>query len=433
MEEGSLWNDWPSHSELPEVQIPFTILPPLQTLLSILQTNNMDIPTHPDFNFRLNPSPLIMGYDAFTMRPEIPTHITPNIPSENVNSKVNINHPGNTQVNYGLHIFPSNRVIGNKDIEIINLVDTPTQNTQFNRDWREETRVATPPPITAVVTDNCIPNPEPLEAPGNHEGDKMRIDFSSSEQSKTVYYKRVNDENALSWENSFTTNDDYNWHKDGAKLVKSKITVGQKNIKHYYKCAQRSEGCNAKRTEMTLENGDLQVHHIGNHNHPPPKIKRLKPHERVLIETQLEIGTKPILIHKQLTNSTLDPSNHRKVPTLQQIYNINHQVKKTFFQKNADLQLYDQFGDFVKRHTIGPELILVLAGACAKLVLPTTEYCIVDDTLSLCKGQLMLTTILGIKGDVAIPCCYLLSASKTQPVYKTYFAVSDYSIFFSHD
>jgi hypothetical protein len=79
---------------------------------------------------------------------------------------------------------------------------------------------------------------------------------------------------------------------------------------------------------------------------------------------------------------------------------------------------------FLRRVELSPNIHLIFAGDFGLKVLAESQQTIVDGTFDLCEKKLVLTTIIGLKDNIAIPGVYLLSNSRETDNYEDYYKVN---------
>ncbi len=78
---------------------------------------------------------------------------------------------------------------------------------------------------------------------------------------------------------------------------------------------------------------------------------------------------------------------------------------------------------FVRTCSLRPNVHIALASEFGLDLLTKSKHVIVDGTFETTECKLVLTTMLAIHEDVAIPCAYLLSNSKETDNYEAYYKV----------
>jgi hypothetical protein len=63
-------------------------------------------------------------------------------------------------------------------------------------------------------------------------------------------------------------------------------------------------------------------------------------------------------------------------------------------------------------------------------LLSNSKYIVVDGTHGMCEQKMTLTTMLGFKEGVAIPCAYFLSKAKDTETYECFYEVFFLLLFF---
>lgn len=192
----------------------------------------------------------------------------------------------------------------------------------------------------------------------------------------------------------------------------------------------------------------------------PPTNPRIKKEVKECAIVQLSAGAMPSNVHKQIVNNAPLPLSSADVPSLSQIKNWKHALsikdlptgiaQFSFFiyyisplflilpllsflfvcTTHFFYSIGDAFQNIMIKHN-GTFLQLcdiastriVLASGFGLDVLANSDYVIVDGTHGTCKQKMTLTTILGIKDEVALPCAYFLSKAKDTETYKCFYKV----------
>jgi hypothetical protein len=96
----------------------------------------------------------------------------------------------------------------------------------------------------------------------------------------------------------------------------------------------------------------------------------------------------------------------------------------------------DVFYNIIRKHPIftrlcvnHPDVQVVLASNFGLSVLKESDTLFVDGTFRTTECKLVLTILMGLRDDVAIPCAFMLSDSRETRTYKSFFKV--FSIFHS--
>jgi hypothetical protein len=76
-----------------------------------------------------------------------------------------------------------------------------------------------------------------------------------------------------------------------------------------------------------------------------------------------------------------------------------------------------------------PNIQVVLSSNFGLSILKESETVFVDGTFRTTECNLVLTILMGLHDDVAIPCAFLLSDSRETSMYKSFFKVNLFSIF----
>lgn len=71
---------------------------------------------------------------------------------------------------------------------------------------------------------------------------------------------------------------------------------------------------------------------------------------------------------------------------------------------------------------------IVLASQFGLNILASSDYVIVDGTHGTCEQKMTLTTLMGFKDDVAIPCAYFLSKAKDTETYECFYQVRTHTL-----
>jgi len=74
-------------------------------------------------------------------------------------------------------------------------------------------------------------------------------------------------------------------------------------------------------------------------------------------------------------------------------------------------------------------MCVVLASKFGLDLLLNSKYVVVDGTHGTCEQKMTLTTMLGFKKGVAIPCAYFLSKAKDTETYECFYEVFSFFYF----
>ena len=134
--------------------------------------------------------------------------------------------------------------------------------------------------------------------------------LNSDDEEETLTLSKSNPEikdEEIHIPNTASNDEDFRWHKYGTKDVIAEDKKSYKKI--YWVCAEHQHGCQAKKSLHDIPGNARVVYKGEHHNHKPsqPRV-RLEVKEKVI--NQLQTGSKPSAIHKQLV--IYSPETSRK-------------------------------------------------------------------------------------------------------------------------
>ncbi len=163
---------------------------------------------------------------------------------------------------------------------------------------------------------------------------------------------------------------------------------------------------------------------MNDHNHSAPVTPKVKEDIKKKVISQLKVGAKPSVIHKELVNNS-ESSSRKDIPTVQQMYNWKHNLTMEYLPSpDAIANIIQNYSNlFLQAIELHPVLNIALASTWGLNVLSNCKHTIIDGTFELCEKKLILTTVMAYRDGIAVPCAYLLSNSKEQENYKAFFEV----------
>jgi hypothetical protein len=151
------------------------------------------------------------------------------------------------------------------------------------------------------------------------------------------------------------------------------------------------------------------------------------------------------VVHKQLVNDAPLSLSSADVPSLAQLKNwkyrasMNDMPSGLFFSFSSFFSFYlilstgDVFYNITRKHPEftrlcihHPNIQVVLASSFSLSILKESETVFVDDTFHTTECKLVLTVLMGLHDDVAIPCAFLLSDSREISMYKSFFKIKSF-------
>jgi hypothetical protein len=170
--------------------------------------------------------------------------------------------------------------------------------------------------------------------------------------------------------------------------------------------------------------------------------------------SHFSVGAHPSVVHKQFVNEAPLPLSGADVPSLSQLKNWKYRLSMndafrfvfsllfffffffSFFLSFLILSTGDVFYNITKKHPTftrlcihHPDIQVVLVSNFGLSILKESETVFVDGTFRTTECKLVLTILMGLRDDIAIPCAFLLLDSRETSMYKSFFKVE--SFFFS--
>jgi hypothetical protein len=199
----------------------------------------------------------------------------------------------------------------------------------------------------------------------------------------------------------------YRWHKYGDKYL-SKFGVDRS----YYRCAERS--CGSKKFVDRKNGVVVKTQLEGSHNHPAPDTPPLQDDVKQHAKALLQCGRTPSQAQKEIIEITpvITPST---VPTARQLQSMKYEMKKkTLPGHDAVQNVISLFGacNFLHKLELFPAINIVLASPVGLDHLARSATVYIDGTFDLCEMELVLTTLMVVVDNIAVPVVWLLSNSK---------------------
>lgn len=214
----------------------------------------------------------------------------------------------------------------------------------------------------------------------------------------------------------------------------------------YYICCQK--GCPAKRNIRKVNNKE-SVDYTFDHNYYPPSNPHPRKEVKERAEAAIGAGATPGNVFKQLLNNAPLPISPADMASLSRLKNWKYAMSVNDMPSDSSLFISNLFVDYLLSFNSGDVYFninykhngtflqlcniastrIVLASSFGLDILANSKYVIVDGTHETCKQKVTLTTLLGFKDDVALPCAYFLSKAKDTETYECFYEVC---CFFHH-